>query len=324
MRNGLLIGLAAGLTSAVVFASAGRAPLPIAAMLFALSSLPFYFAGLGWGWPAAAVGGVAALTAMVLATGQVTGGLLYVAAEAAPAVVLTYLATLNRPAPQGPAGSVEWYPVGRLVIASALISALLALLTMAMLPDGREVVIPMLKKYAAEALKGQTPGGQPVDATILDEIARVLYALLPFVSAASWLGSILLNLWAAARISAASGRMQRPWPDLPSTSYPPVTPLLLAAALAAWMLPDPIGRVGAAFSGAMLFAYVLAGLAIIHFVTRGQPWRPFVLWALYLSLVVLNTAASVLIAILGLAESFTRFRREPPPPGSGGSDQPPP
>jgi hypothetical protein len=89
------------------------------------------------------------------------------------------------------------------------------------------------------------------------------------------------------------------------------------------MLPDPIGRVGAAFSGAMLFAYVLAGLAIIHFVTRGQPWRPFVLWALYLSLVVLNTAASVLIAILGLAESFTRFRRQPPPPGSDGPDQSP-
>lgn len=312
MRTNLLIGLAAGLASAVVFASAGIGPLPVRAILFALCPLPLYLAGLGWGWMAAAIGGIAGSVLVGLVATHATGAIAYAAAEAAPAVLLTYFATLYRfvPATTSAPAAIEWYPVGRLVLVAALVSALLALLTLAMISDSRDSLVAMLKRVAADVIEQQS-GKRPDDATAND-IAAILYQLLPFASAVSWMGTLLLNLWVAGRIAASTGRMARPWPDIPSTSYPSGTPLLFAGATALSMAGGEAGRIAAAFAGSMFFAYVLVGLAIIHFVTRGQPWRPFVLWALYLALVVLNTAASVLIAILGLAESFSRFRRSPP------------
>lgn len=312
MRNVTLIGLVAGLVSAVVFAAASVGPLPLRAALFFLAPLPLYVAGLGWGWRVALVGGVAATLAVGFATGHALAAVTYGGIEAAPAVLLTYLATLHRSVAVAPGGAavVEWYPVGRLVVWTALISAVLSLVTVAVLGESREAVLDALKKLAEDVIENRASDGKPADKQAAGNLASILYALLPFASAVSWMASILANLWTAGRITAYSGRLQRPWPDIPSMTYPPGTPLLLAMALGAWMLPEPVGRIGAAFSGGMMFAYVLVGLAIIHFVTRGQPWRPFVLWALYMALIVLNTAASVLIALLGLAESFKQFRRD--------------
>ena len=312
MRNVTLIGLVAGLVSAVVFVSASVGPLPMRAALYFLAPHPLYVAGLGWGWRAALAGGIAATLAVGGATGHALGAITYCGVEAAPAVLLTYLATLHRTVAAAPGGTpaVEWYPIGRLVIWTALISAVLSLVTVAVLGESREALIDALKKLAEDVIENRGTDGKPADKQAAGNLASILYALLPFASAVSWMASILANLWTAGRITAASGRMQRPWPDIPSMTYPPGTPLLLALALGAWMLPEPVGRIGAAFSGGMMFAYVLVGLAIVHFVTRGQPWRPFVLWALYLALIVLNTAASVLIALLGLAESFKQFRRD--------------
>ena len=317
MRADLLIGLAAGLASALIFASAGAGPMAMRAVLFALTPLPLYLAGLGRGWMAAGIGGIAGSLLVGSVATHATGAIAYAAAEAAPAVALTYFATLYRIVPATPTtpAAIEWYPVGRLVLIAAGLSALLALLTLAIVTDSRGELVAMLKRVAADVLEQQT-GKRPDDKTASD-IATILFQLLPFTSAVSWMATLLLNLWVTGRIAASTGRMQRPWPDIPSTAYPPGTPLLMAGATALSMVGGEVGRIGAAFAGSMFFAYVLVGLAIIHYVTRGQPWRPFVLWALYLALVVLNTAASVLIAILGLAESFSRFRRTPPPASPG-------
>lgn len=322
--NTLLVGFAAGIVSAAVFLSANAGPLPLRAMFFFLAPLPIYIAGLGWGWLTAVIAGAIAALAVAIATGSALGALTYGAVEAFPAVVLAYLATLHRTVvpPSGGAQTVEWYPIGRVVVAAAIVSAILSLVTIAVLAESREAMLAMLKKFAAEVANREgLSSGKPADDQTLNDIAVMLYGLLPFASAVSWMSSILANLWVAGRVTAASGRLQRPWPDIPSMSYPAITPLLLAASLLAWTFGDDIGRIGGAFSGALVFAYVLVGLAIIHYVTRGQPWRPFVLWALYVALVVLNTAASVLIALLGLAEGFSRFRRAPPSGPPGGSDQ---
>ena len=71
----------------------------------------------------------------------------------------------------------------------------------------------------------------------------------------------------------------------------------------------------------MFFAYVLLGLAIIHYVTRGSAWRFAILWALYLGLIVFNTALSLVVAVIGLAEPFSPLRRDfMKPPDNDGSD----
>ena len=80
------------------------------------------------------------------------------------------------------------------------------------------------------------------------------------------------------------------------------------------MPSDRQGYGAAGFAGPLFFAYVLLGLAVVHFVTRGRPWRPFALWALYITLFVMNTFASMSVALLGLAEAVWPVRKLNPPP----------
>ena len=44
--------------------------------------------------------------------------------------------------------------------------------------------------------------------------------------------TLTLNLWLAARITATSGRLHRPWPELRNTALPPMTLAALCIAIA--------------------------------------------------------------------------------------------
>ena len=105
----LLIAVAAGLVSAVVFASATTGPLLIRMVLFLLTPLALFLAGLGLGPLAAAVAGLAG-TLLVLVAGTPMGALVFAAAQAIPVAILIYLAQLNRPGRR----QRQWYPAGRL------------------------------------------------------------------------------------------------------------------------------------------------------------------------------------------------------------------
>jgi predicted membrane protein DUF2232 len=309
----LLIGFAAGLVSAVVFASATTGPLLMRMVLFLLTPLAMFLAGLGLGPLAAVVAGIAGM-AFVLVAGSATGALVFTASQAIPVVVLTYLASLNR---QTDAGNVEWYPVGRLVIAAAILAGLFSTLTLFLLGGDidtlRTALRDMLQSFVNTELP-KMPDAPTLGAEEIDEATAIALALLPAASAISTMGSLLLNLWLAGRITMASGRLPRPWPDLAAIVYPPVTPLLLAVATGAGFLAGLPGLIAAGFAGPLFLAYVLLGLAVVHFMTRGRPWRPFALWGLYASLFIMNTVASLTIALLGLTEAIWPMRKVSPPP----------
>jgi hypothetical protein len=309
----LLIGFGAGLVSAVVFASATAGPLLMRMVLFLLTPLAMFLAGLGLGPLAAAVAGFAGV-AFVLLAGSATGALVFAASQAIPVVVLTYLASLNRQT--GP-NHVEWYPAGRLVIAAAILAGLFATLTLFLLGGDidtlRTALRDMLQSFVNAELP-KMPDAPTLGAQEIDEATAIALALLPAASAISTMGSLLFNLWLAGRITMASGRLQRPWPDLAAIVYPPATPLLLALATGAGFLAGLPGMIAAGFAGPLFLAYVLLGLAVVHFMTRGRPWRPFALWGLYASLFIMNTVASLAIALLGLAEAIWPMRKVSPPP----------
>ncbi len=317
MQYRLLIALGAGLISAVVFASATTGPLLMRMVLFLLTPLALFMAGLGLGPLAAAAAGVAG-TLIVFAAGSALHALVFAASQAVPALVLVYLASLARP---GTDGAAEWYPAGRLVIAAALIAGAFAALTLFLLGGDidtlRAALRTMLQSFVDTELP-KMPDAPTLGAAEIDEATAIALALLPAASAISTMGSLLFNLWLAGRITLASGRLQRPWPDLAAIVYPPATPLLLAAATGAGFLAGLPGMVAAGFAGPLFFAYVLLGLAVVHYTTRGRPWRPFALWGLYASLFVMNTIASLAIALLGLAEAIWPMRKISPPP-----DKPP-
>jgi hypothetical protein len=148
-------------------------------------------------------------------------------------------------------------------------------------------------------------------------LSSVLARALPAAFAVIWLTITLFNLWMAALIVDASGRALRPWPDLQGFELPNVLVPIFAGALAASFLPGLPGLLATGLAGALLFAYVLQGLAVIHVYSRGVPFRSILLAAVYLGILLLGWIALV-VAILGLAEPLLGLRRRGRPPKSGG------
>src|ERR1700758_3021389 len=120
----ILVGLAAGAASALVFASiASGSALSIP--LFYLAPLPILIAAMGWSH----VSGLIAATVAALGLGIAFGSMLlvvFLVGVGLPAWWLGYLALLARPVTNGSSGHLEWYPVGRLVIWAAFLGSLVA------------------------------------------------------------------------------------------------------------------------------------------------------------------------------------------------------
>jgi hypothetical protein len=315
MRSTYLAGAGLGLVAAVVFASSTMGPLVARFILMFITPLPIALAGLGWGWRSAAVAGAVGSAIVLVVSSPAVGGA-FALTQAAPMVLLTYLALLARPvAESGVAdanaeeSAVEWYPAGRLVIWSA------------MLVGGD---LDTLRKALAEFVKSAIEAGLPTgDGTAqlseaeVASLSEIALSVLPAASAMSWMTSLVFNLWLAGRVTLASGQLGRPWPDLAAITYPRGTPLAFGLMLFATTLSGYPGLAASAFAGGLFVAYLMLGLAIVHYTTRGQTWRPFALWLLYGALFVVNIWIGIVIAMLGLAETVLNLRaRSGAPPGT--------
>lgn len=323
MRTQILVGLALGLVSAVVFASATTGPLLVRYVLFLITSLPIFLAGLGWGWLTAAVAAAASTLIIALLAGP-WAALMFGVTQTVPAVILSYLALLNRPvSAEGPKpAGVEWYPPGRLVLWSAVMAGGLTLGVMTMAAGNLDTFNTGLREFIGKAVKDSVPqfeGQVPLSDVKIAQITDIAVAIMPAAAAVSWMSALLLNLWLAGRITLASGQLQRTWPDLSAMELPRGTSLMFLAGLLASGATGIAGAAGTGFAGAFFLAFVLMGLAVVHFLTRGKPWRPFVLWTLYAALLLFNVWIAVLVALLGLADGGFQLRQRafpngPPPP----------
>ena len=315
MPIGLLIGFGAGLVSAALFASASTGTLLGLLVLFFLTPLPVAIAGIGWGWPVAAV---AAVAAPVVISALLTphGALLYLLALGLPTVVLSYLALLNRPADDGADGAVEWYPIGRIVAVASLWAgglAALALLTTA--PDldrQRASLRSSFERVFLDQIKQSSPETPSIGPAEIEAFTELMVVSFAGAIATMWMAIAMLNMWLGGLVSRASGRLIRPWPDLSAITLPRMMPLAFALAVGLTFLPGYMGLIASGFASAFLFAFLLVGLAILHSVTRGIGARPMILSAVYASLVFLNPFSGLVVATIGLAEPISPFRRKPP------------
>jgi hypothetical protein len=318
MRSNLLTGLGLGIVTAVAFASATTGPLLVRFLLFFVTPLPLALAGLGWSLQTAVVAALTAALLVGLAAGPLVG-LLFAVYQAVPVVLLTYLALLSRTVPAGPGamGPIEWYPPGRLVLWAAAISGVLSIASFAVLGAEIDDVRKAIGEFIDKTLRSDLPdmAGGPASLTEgeIKSLADATLAVLPAASAMSWMASLLFNLWLAARVTLASGQLARPWPDLAAIDFPRGTALVFALALLATALGGQAALAASSLAGVLFLAYVLLGLAIIHYTTRGRSWRPFALWALYAALFLINVWIGILVAILGLADTILQLRRRYPP-----------
>ena len=319
MRNPLFVGLGLGLVAAVVFASATTGPLLVRFLLFFITPLPIALAGLGWGSRTAAIAGASG-TALVAVGASPLLALVFAISQVIPVAALSHLTLLSRAGPAGSDGkpTIEWYPAGRLIIWAGLIAGLLSVTSLVLMGADLDELRSSLGEFIDRTLKSglpQMPGAPPLSDTEIKALSEVALGLLPAASAMSWMASLLFNLWLGGRITLASGQLARPWPDLAAIQYPRGTALVFAGILLATMLGGYAGLTASAFAGAFFVAYVLLGLAIIHYTTRGKSWRPFALWALYAALLLVNVWIAVVVALLGVAEAILALRQRYPPAG---------
>lgn len=318
----LLIGLAAGGASALLFIAAAAGNPTGRVLLFFLAPLPGFLAGLGWGYRAA---GVAALASAALCTallGLASGGYV-LATQGIPVTVLCYLAGLHRdlaptaapvsitstPLTAAPP-NVEWYPVGRLIALATVMAGVLAMLTVVVfgadLDELRKILRASIEQLQQLPMFKETTISEADKASLTE----VMLYMFPAASSLSWLIGLLLNFYLAARITLVSGRLERPWPDLAAIFYPRGFGIGLAASLALLAGTEGIPRlIASGFAGGFIVAYFLLGLAVIHYVTRGTPARPFLLWGLYLSLFFFNMWAALALALVGILEPLLPWRQ---------------
>lgn len=310
MPTPLLIGAGSGLISAALFASAATATA-LAGVLFYLAPLPLCLAGLGWGGMAALFSALAGTLVIAVSLGPVTAAV-FAISVAAPTALLTHLALLSRPAvaPQGHhVAALEWYPAGRIVGWAALMAGLLAsILVLALGYDQASYRESIREILSHSALKELDPDGTLFTEETISTLSDVLARALPAAFAVIWLTISLFNLWMAGLIVDASGRALRPWPDLHALELPNSLVLIFAGALAASFLPGLPGLLAIGLAGALLFAYVLQGLAVIHVATRNVPLRSLLLATIYFGILLLGWVA-IVVAIVGLAEPLLGLRQ---------------
>ena len=294
-----IIGAGAGLVSAALIASAATST----PFLLYLAPLPICLAGLGWG----SVAGLVAALAGTLVTASVLGpapAILFAVALGAPLALLCYLALMNRaPSATGDGSAqVEWYPIGRLVGWAAVIGGTLAALLVVLYGKDVETLKDAIKPFLQ-----QSALNKQLDEATIDNLSAILARGMPAAFAVIWQTVILFNLWLGGVIVQASGRALRPWPQLDDIEVPSVFFLAFTAALVLSFVPGVVGLIATGFAGALLFAYVLQGLSILHAFTRGMPFRGLMLASIYLGIVLLGWVA-IVVAIIGLSEPMLRVR----------------
>ena len=321
-----LIGLGAGTASALLFVSTARGTA-WALALANLAQLPIMIAAIGWTHHAAIVGVLLASAGLALTLGG-TVAITFLLAIGLPAWWIGYLALLARPVAGADPASIEWYPVGRIVVWTAIIAAAVAMISM--LRHGLDAVAVHagLRRELERLLRFLA--GLPADAPLrspglrdLDRLLDVLALIAPPMKAIGLTLTSLFNLWLAALIAHISGRLKRPWPAIAQMTFPPFAPTVLAIAVAGTFLPDLIGLASSVLTASLLLAYALLGFAVMHAITTGVGGRRFMLSGLYLTVglfgwpIVLMSLVGLIETILGLRARYAARRPPPlPPPGS--------
>jgi hypothetical protein len=316
MMIGLLIAIAAGCASALMFASISSGAL-ISLLLFYLAPLPLLLAAIGWGPAGAAIGGVlaGATLGLIFSLPYLVAFLL---AVALPAWWLGRLVLLGRPiagaatagAP-APVDAVEWYPVGRLLLWIAGFAALTTVSALFTLGTDSETIAAGLRHGLGRIM--QMPSSPAESTQIIDALA----AIAPAAATVIAMTTLTLNVWLAAYVTSASGRLQRPWPVLRNVNMPPMTLVALFVALALCFTGGLLALIAQIAAAALLLGYAFTGFAVLHTITLGIKSRGVLLSFAYALVLVFGWPVIAVIA-LGLVDAFFGIRqrylqRKPPP-----------
>jgi hypothetical protein len=307
--NFIATGIGAGLVSALLTVVVVKAT-PLASVLYMLAPVPVLIAALGWNHKSGLVATLVGGLAIALFTGSPLGGLGFAVVTGLPAWWLAYLALLGRPAADG---TMEWYPVGRLLAWVAVTAALTIVATAVISSDGdygafleraRRISQSFVDLLYPAAEEGGEAAAQQRQG-LIDGLA----AATPALSAFCFTMFLALYLWLAAKAVSVSKRLPRPWAPMPELAMPRWAVLVPVLAFALTQVSGFVGALGYALFGAFLMAFTLQGLAAIHDRTQGKPGRGFLLAGLYVLLFLTQGFMVFALFLFGLADTAFGLRR---------------
>jgi hypothetical protein len=313
----VLIGLAAGAASALMFASIISGAL-ISLLLLYLAPLPLMVAAIGWGPLCAAIGGIAAS----ISIGAILGlplGIAFAIGVALPGWWLGHLVLLGRPAASAASSGngaaliepdLEWYPIGRILLWIAGFAALTTIAALLTIGTDAATITDTLRR-------GLTRYFNEPSSTEVQQLIGALVALAPIAAVTIAVPTLTLNLWLAAKITATSGKLHRPWPDLRAAALPPMTLAVLCIAMALCFTGGLSAIFAKIITSALMMAYAFTGFAVLHTLTLAVKSRAFWLGSTY-TIVVLFGWPVLVVITLGLADAAfglrQRYWRSRPPP----------
>ena len=313
MMMTVLIAIAAGCASALMFASIISGVL-VSVLLAYFCALPLMVVGLGWGPLASTIGGIMAATSLGAAF-SLPLGITFALIMALPAWWLGHLALLGRPtanaAPSGD-GTAPVSPTSG-VVSDRPPSALDRRLCH---PDHDGDATHIRHRRCHH--HGNDAGGLAADSSADALRARATRSvqridtwvmIAPALVVISTMTMLTLNLWLAARITATSGRLHRPWPVLKSTELPPMTLAALSAAIAFCFTGGLLAILAQMITAALLMTYAFIGLAVLHTLTLG--WKSRTLWLSCTYAILLVSGGWLFVALVGPRDRRRHFRISP-------------
>jgi hypothetical protein len=304
------IGLVAGIASGTLTAALSAGGM-LALLLFLLAPLPILIVSLGWdhktGIIAAFSGGI-----LVFALTDPLSATIFLLGTAFSAWFLSYAALTAEPLPEG---HIWWMPPGILLFCCALQATFVFLATGFVVLGGTQGFETHARELAEIFLRLQTntPASSPLPAiggTQSEKLVESLAFIVPFLAAQGMTVLYVFYVWFAGRIVRFSGLLPRPWPILNRTRMPHFVPwLCLGSGLLGFMLEGIPAMAGLAFCGALVMAFALQGLGLIHDRTQEYSLRFGILTGVYLLLMVTQGLAFFLLFLAGIADTFLNLRR---------------
>lgn len=301
--NSIMIGLLAGLASALLLVGAGT-PSFLTIFLFASAALPIFIAGLGWS-NQASIGAVVTAFAVLLVTATPEAALTSAVTTLLPSAWLAHLSTLARPASDlgGPDDQLVWYPLPQLMLHSATFMVIATLIIGWMIGYNADIVDQIVDNL----ILALNQSGDPAQANFVladpETTKAVLAKLIPFMQSAMWL-VILFSAWYfATQIVRLSGRSKRPRDNVHLTlRMPQLALVFLGVGLVLMFFDGAISYIGAAIAGAFASGFMMSGLAVLHMRAAGKMWRNAAIWGSYLAILLFSFPAAI-FAIIGLFET---------------------
>ncbi|GLQ07582.1 DUF2232 domain-containing protein [Sneathiella chinensis] len=284
-----------------VIGNAGGSTAPGSAFqamaLMTLSLVPLFLSGLGLGVTSAALSVAAGAVVAGLTAGPLFG-LTYVATCGLPVIFIVRQALLWREADN----KIFWYPVDRLTICWICVCIALSMMAALLLYMNTSLREGLISQFDVILPEVRKMGG--IYATLS---AEELVWFIPQVFGPFWGILILTSGSLAQGLLVRFGKNLRPTPALSGMAMPKWLALVTIGIVALSFILKDAGPVVGSVVVVLEIAFFLQGMAVIHGVSRNWNYRPAILAAVYLIVIVMLWPILV-ITLLGLADSWIGFR----------------